>query len=336
MPYTEEQENYFKLITLIYSIGANVNRELLQKFLNSRNITLEQFINDHQHEIYHFVYNDKCCQCKTKPLPLNDSGVISRSQMKIVFEYPSNDRLDNHKQERTGQLCCLKAIRNVELKDLDFTLIKFFLVNFCHQIFWDCLLENVEQTFSEFLEANVHKVYHLSVDKICCCRCNDDREIPKKRINESQFRKIYKKGRSPCHHSYCSCQYSIQSDLTLSLLIQRDNNLATELTRYFCSCRKCLENIYENRNKIAHSSQGSINNDIFLDSWEETATNILDIAKALNKESEYDGQLETLRNEPTNKDSLITILLNIIKTSDHVCIDFVFTCFIKGITHKHQ
>lgn len=320
MPYTEEQENYFKLITLIYCIGANVNRELLQKFINSRKITLEQFINDHQHEIYHFVCNDKCCQCKTKPIPLNESGVISRRQMQIVFEYPSNDRVENHKKERTGHLCCLKAIKNVELKDLDFTLIKFFLVNFCHQIFWDCLLENVEQTFSEFLEANVHKVYHLSVDKICCCRCNDDREIPKKRIDESQFRIIYRKGRSPCHHSYCSCQYSIQSDLTLSLLIQRDNNLATELTRYFCSCRKSLENIYNNRNKIAHPPESSINNVTFSDIWNETATNILEIAKALNKQEQYDSQLTKLRDEPTNKDSLITLLLNLRKTSDHVCI----------------
>lgn len=239
--------------------------------------------------------------------------------MQIVFEYPSNDRLDNHRQERTGQLCCLKANKNVELKDLDFTLIKFFLVNFCYQIFWDCLLENVEQTFSDFLEANVHKVYHLSLDGICCCRCNVDRDIPKKRINETQFEIIYKKVRLPCQ-LFCSCQFGIQSGLTLSLMIQLHKDLTTKLTRYFCSCRKSLENIYNNRNKIAHPPESSINNDTFSDIWNETATNILEIAKALNKQEQYDLQLIKLRDEPTNKDSLITLLLNLRKSSDHVCI----------------
>ncbi|XP_071150604.1 uncharacterized protein [Mytilus edulis] len=320
MPYTQEQENYFKLITLIYCFGANVNRELLHRFLHSTNTTLEQFINDHQHEIYHFFCNAKCCQCKKKAIPPKPK-VINHHQMLSIFENSHTDRLDNHQNQRTEQLCCLKANKSVELKDLDFTLIRFFLVQFCYQVFWDCHLKNENKSFSAFLLENVHKVYHLSVDKICCCMCNVDRDIPDRCIHQKQFEIICKQGSLPCPHPFCSCQYTIQSDLTLSSLIQQDTDLTTKLTKHFCSCLKFLENIYENRNKIAHHPNCCINNDTFWDIWNETKPNILEVAKALDKENEYKADLQELIDGPSNKLVFLTVVLNLLKTSEHVTVN---------------
>lgn len=318
MPYTQEQENYFKLITLIYCFGTNVYRDLMHSFLHSTNTSLEKFINDHQHEIYHFFCNGNCCQCTTKIMS-SKPKIISRKQMLSIFENSQTNRLDNHQSERKGQLCCLKANKSVQLKDLDFTLIRFFLVEFCYQIFWDCHLKH-DKSFSAFLEENVHKVYHLSVDKIRCCMCNNDRDIPSMCIHQKQFEMICKQGTSPCLHPFCSCQFTIQSDLTLSSLVQQDGDLTTKLTKHFCSCRKYLDNISENRNKIAHHPDCSINNDNFWKIWNETKPNILEIAKALDKENEYRVDLQELIDGPTNKLLFLTLVLNLLKTSEHVCI----------------
>lgn len=117
----------------------------------------------------------------------------------------------------------------------------------------------------------------------------------------------------------------IRSDLTLSSLIQQDTDLTTKLTKQFCSCRKYLENIYENRNKIAHHPDCSINNDKFWEIWNETQSNILKVAKALDKENEYTIDLQELIDGPTNKVLFVTVVLNLLKTSEHVCIVYILS-----------
>ncbi|CAC5389389.1 unnamed protein product [Mytilus coruscus] len=235
--------------------------------------------------------------------------------MLIIFDKNSN-RLDKHEHQKQG-LCCLKANKNVKLTDLDLTFIRFFLVNFCHEVFWECHLRYVKKTFSDFLDKSVHKVYHLSVNNISCCKCNLDRDIPVKRINESQFEILFKKEGTPCQ-AYCSCVYKINSGITLPLLLDRDKDLTTELTRYFCLCHKYLEDITAIRNLIAHaSSECSVNDDIFLQFWDTTADNIIGIAKALDLHNDYDAKLKELRNECSNS-YCQTCLVDLIKKTDHV------------------
>ncbi|VDI44515.1 Hypothetical predicted protein [Mytilus galloprovincialis] len=315
MPYNQQRENFFKLFTLVHLHGTNINRHLLEMALKS--MTFEDFINYHQHEIYHFFTNSQCCQCKKNPVSkMPSTCILKKPQMLIIFDKNNSIRLDKHEHQKQG-LCCLKAKKDVKLTDLDLTFIRFFLVNFCFEVFWDCHLSYVEKTFSDFLNESVHKVYHLSVSKISCCKCSPENDIPVKRINTSQFEILYKKEGRPCQ-AYCSCVYKINSGITLSFLLDKDKDLTTELTRYFCQCHKYLEDLTTIRNSIAHaSSECSVNDDIFLQLWDKTADRIIGIAKALDLHKDYDAKLNELRNECSNS-YCQTCLVDLIKKTEHV------------------
>ncbi|CAG2193261.1 unnamed protein product [Mytilus edulis] len=214
-------------------------------------------------------------------------------------------------------LCCLKANKNVKLEDLDLTFIRFFIVNFCCQIFWDCHLEYVKKCFSVFLNDNVHKVYHLANANVCCCKCNNDRDIShQRRITESQFGIIYETDGKTCHR-HCSCQYRIKKVISLSLLIDQDKKLYTEITRYFCSCQKHFEDIIAIRNKIAHASFAlNIDDEAFSKLWNATANNILGIAKVLGLNDKYEPQLQELKKECSHS-YYLKCIIDLIKTSEH-------------------
>ncbi|XP_063411197.1 uncharacterized protein LOC134694132 [Mytilus trossulus] len=314
MPYTQPQENFFKLFTLVYLHGTNISRQLLQMFIDSKRFTFEAFINNHQHELYHFSSNTLCCQCEKNTI-LPKKLLLDKTQMLIIFDKDSI-RIDKHEQQKQG-LCCLKANKNVKLDDLDLTFIRFFIVNFCCQIFWECHLQYAKKCISVFLNDNVHKVYHLAFANVCCCKCNNDRDIShQRRITESQFGIIFDTDGKTCHR-YCSCQYRIKEGISLSLLIDQDKKLYTEITKYFCSCQKHFEDIIAIRNEIAHASFAFITNDEKLSKlWTATANNILAIANVLGVNDKYEPQLLELKEECSHS-YYQKCIIDLIKTSEH-------------------
>lgn len=312
MPYTKQQENFFRLLTLICMHGTYICRQLLQKCINTKSPKFEEFINYHQHEIYHFFSTNRCCQCDEKT-KLPEKPILDRTQMLIIFNKDSN-RLEKHKIRKERELCCLKANEDVDLAALDLTFVRFFLFNFCTKLVWTIFLQNDETRFESFMNKHVHKVYHLAHKKVCCCKCNSDRDIPEQRITEDKFGILFEIVDTACQ-SECSCKYKIKKNITFSSLKNGDKPLFTALT--WCLCLNHPKSINSIRNTIIHKLAGCINDDKFKEFWDITENNILGIAKALDLHDDYAKQVQELKKE-CNNTYCETSLVELLKNNKHV------------------
>lgn len=311
MPYTKQQENFFRLLTLICLQGTRICRKLFEKCI--KDTTFEEFINDHQHEIYHFYSTNQCCQCdENTKMPIKP--ILDRTQMLIIFNKDSN-RLDKHKRQTKREFCCLKANKKVNPAGLDLTFVRFFLFNFCMKLVWKIYSTYRKKSFASFMNENVHKVYHLAHENVCCCKCNSDRDVPKQRITEAKFGSLFEKVDTACQSGSCSCQYKIKKDITFSSLVDGDETLFKELT--WCLCLNHPKNINSIRNSIIHTLVGCINDDEFKEFWDITENNILGIAKALDLHDDYAKQVQELKKE-CNNTYCETSLVEWLKNNKHV------------------
>lgn len=151
-----ERNNFYKSITGI-GIATQSVCQVFEKYLTSNGQSLEDFINFHQHDICHLCYNKfKCPHC-TPGYQLSYEKVLCLDQLDDLFD--SGLKLPCHISGNLPKFYCCKSRIGIQIKDLDLTLIRCLLVNFCQDLFWtDCLKGG---TFEDFLHNRKHDIFHM-------------------------------------------------------------------------------------------------------------------------------------------------------------------------------
>ena len=57
-------DNYIRILCLVFETAPYALGKLMLQYLNRTNMTLPDLINKHQHEIYHYFTDKKCCRNK--------------------------------------------------------------------------------------------------------------------------------------------------------------------------------------------------------------------------------------------------------------------------------
>ena len=129
---TQEQEYFYRHTTLILDNTKETFVDFLDFYLQQQGKTLQQFIEQHQHFIYHLCYNKyPCCQCPPHTRPhTKGSRVIHLPQLDILLD-KHGGKLPNHNPgSPSAPHCCSPVNPGLTLEKLDITLLRVLLVNF--------------------------------------------------------------------------------------------------------------------------------------------------------------------------------------------------------------
>ncbi|XP_052106536.1 uncharacterized protein LOC127739013 [Mytilus californianus] len=127
-----QRENFYRTSSVIVEHGKEVLVLLLDDDLSTRNITLIDFIDQNQHEIYHLCYNeDPCCKCTGGTLSRNTPSqrVLLPSHLDILFD-KTKPKIAGHNFKSRSKLCCSSAKQSLTTACLDLTLLRCLLINF--------------------------------------------------------------------------------------------------------------------------------------------------------------------------------------------------------------
>jgi hypothetical protein len=257
-------------------------------------MTLPDLINKHQHEIYHYFTDKKCCICEATPSKCR--SVIRKEQLMELFDTSlTGKRLTLHKYENTQRYMCCCYANTIAVENLDLTLLTFLMINFFGDEFWICFLEKYENDFEKFLSDEKHKLFHLWKLKVACCECRTGYSCPDVAIIRiDQFEKMYEKIPSKCPiKDTCTCHFKPKCGLTFKELERRDKVLFTSLTNYFCNVRKAIEAISNIRNsRIAHVKSMDMSKNDFESLWKLMKDSLLEIAASIQSETEITQRIE--------------------------------------------
>ena len=284
------KDNYFRILCLVFETTPYLLRKLMLQYLNRTKITLPELIHKHQHEIYHYFTDKKCCICTKTPTP--SRSVIKKEQLMELFDTsPNAKRLAGHNFRHQSVCCC--STKDIVVEDLDFTLLKFLMINFCGDEFWICFLEKYENDFEKFLSDEKHTLFHLWKLKVACCECRTGYSSPEVTfIGKHQFRKMYVKTPGKCSIED-TCHFKPEHGLTFKELKRRDKVLFTSLTNYFCNVRKAIETISDIRNtKLAHAKSLDMSKNEFESLWKLMEDSLLEIAASTQSETETTQRIE--------------------------------------------
>lgn len=284
------KDNYFRILCLVFDTAPYVLRKLMLQYLSRTNMELPELINKHQHEIFHYFTDKKCCIC-TKT-PTSSGSVLQKEQLVELFDTsPSAKRLAGHHFRKQSVCCCLA--RTIVVEDLDFSLLKFLMINFCGDEFWICFLEKHENDFEKFLSDEQHTLFHLWQQNVACCECRTGYSCPEVAfIGKHQFRKMYVKIPGRCRLED-TCHFKPERGLTFKQLKKRDKVLFTSLTNYFCNVRKAIETISNIRNKrLAHAKSMDMSKNEFENLWKLMEDSLLEIAASTQSETETTQRIE--------------------------------------------
>jgi hypothetical protein len=82
---SKERENFNKSSTLIVDHAKDSLVDVLERHLIINSLSFEDFINLHQHDIYHLCFNKRrCCQCP-QGYVLPNSRVLHPPQLEILL-----------------------------------------------------------------------------------------------------------------------------------------------------------------------------------------------------------------------------------------------------------
>ncbi|VDI15409.1 Hypothetical predicted protein [Mytilus galloprovincialis] len=127
----KDQDNYVRNLVVIANYGKEALACLLEYEVTSKHLSLEDFVNSNQHDIYHLCFNKKkCCQCVQgwkACVPTN--RVLRESQLEIVLN-KNISRYPCHKTKNVSDFCCCQALHNLTTERFDVTLLRCFLTNF--------------------------------------------------------------------------------------------------------------------------------------------------------------------------------------------------------------
>jgi hypothetical protein len=132
---SKERENFYKNSTLIVDHAKDSLVDVLELHLTLNNLSFEDFINLHQHDIYHLCFNKRrCCQCPAQGYISPHSRVLHPSQLEILLDKNGVAR-SCHVPGRRDDFCCCLAKPGVTTNVLDITLARCLLINFCDDVF---------------------------------------------------------------------------------------------------------------------------------------------------------------------------------------------------------
>ncbi|CAC5382292.1 unnamed protein product [Mytilus coruscus] len=297
------RNNFYRIATLIIDHGADVMRSLLDQFIQKKYISLKDFVSKNQHELYHQFTNDICCQC-SKYYQRPYKQVISSWQMDTLFE-TNGSKFSCHKPISKCEYCCSTVKQNLQINNLDITLLKFFLVTYFEEEFWqNCLTDGL--SFHDFLNSNKHDIFHLVQLNVPCCLCilnNPDYTVMvatgKERLNKVQWEAMfattdqYSAHSETCVDDRNPCSVSATIGISLSSLNGRTRMI---ILSKFCIMMKHIDQLVHARNTVfAHAIKGELTDDNFKEFWEEIENSILYLAKITNKDLEIKQRILELR-----------------------------------------
>ncbi|CAG2242595.1 ASB14 [Mytilus edulis] len=151
-----QRNNFYKSISGI-GIATQSACHVFEQYLISNGQSLEDFINLHRHDICHLCYNKVRCPHCTTGYHLPYEKVLCTDQLNDLFD--SGLKLPCHAFGNLPKFYCCESRMGIQIKDLDLTLIRCLLVNFCQDLFWiNCLNGGI---FEDFLNNNKHDIFHM-------------------------------------------------------------------------------------------------------------------------------------------------------------------------------
>ncbi|VDH89333.1 Hypothetical predicted protein [Mytilus galloprovincialis] len=126
------RDNFYRCMTLIVDNGNEAAWELLDFYLSKQGTTLKDFIENHQHEIYHLHYNyGRCCRCKFKTVKKPRTRILYEAQLDILLDTKGkNIPCKLPTKSCTHTINDHYANANIATNQLDLTLCRCLLINF--------------------------------------------------------------------------------------------------------------------------------------------------------------------------------------------------------------
>lgn len=284
-------ENLVRLVVFLLYPVTPVVQNLMEHYLRIVKKTLSELINEYQHEIFHLYSNNRCCQCvRCNDQPKKSKLVLNRTQMELLFN--TDNRRAGH---NNGDLCCCYS-HPIDTKQLDITLLKCLLINYCNDVFWDDNLKiRDSNNFEDFLRNNQHDIYHLWQHQVTCCQCHPDYYRPTSRhINEAEFLKMFTFHKKKCNLED-TCAYQVKSGIQYSE-IKSQFRLFSKLSNKVCPLRKTFDKIADIRNSIFHNNGKMPSDETFEEYWDILKKSVIDIQDVIGSKTcteEHIDQLKT-------------------------------------------
>lgn len=302
-----ECNNFYKSITGV-SIATQSTCHVFEQYLTSKKQSLEDFINHHRHDICHLCYNKVKCPHCTTGYQLPYEKVLCLDQLDDLFD--SGLKLPCHILGNLPKFYCCKSRYGIQIKNLDLTLIRCLLVNFCQDLFLiDCLKAG---TFEDFLNKSKHDIFHMWQVKQNCCQCHAGYVYPceKRKLLEYEWKILFNNSITPCNfHTNVSLPSSCSVAASSGIMWQQLNSKLRMTLLDFCELKKDLEKLIKLRNNIqghraacemTHMTDAEFN-DKWMDIEDVTCSlirhGILDTSIATQIEDEQIRELATLKNK---------------------------------------
>lgn len=320
-----ERENYFRHSMLVVDHSKDAFNSLIDKDLRGKNITFENFLDQKKHEIYHCCYHEKCCKCLTAGnLPSKRTKRLTNVQFDLLY-YKKN----NPYCSITGNvphLCCIDVKSGISTEIIEITLSRWLIVNYCSDVFWKECLQGL--SLEQFLNDNVHLVYHLWQFSTPCCSCPYRFQLPSRQvINDKHLKMMFDGCSSPpaCRkrkymgNTNCICPMSAKQGI-------RENDLHPELQQkllgYMVSARQAVETIIEIRNNTyGHIQNTRISNEDYKKIRIKTEKALLDIGQFCGKISQVKAAINDVQQKPLDHGLMLkytSILSESIEVSGYI------------------
>lgn len=294
----KERENFYRGTTLIVDNTKTSFIDLLELHLSRSNISFEDFINQHQHQIYHLCYNTrKCCQC-TSGYILPNNRILHYPQLEVLYDKYA--KKPSHSLRNRNDFCCAKTKTGITTDLLDITLTRTLLVNFCQDVFWYSCLIIPSLTLEDFLNQNKHTIYHLREPNVPCCQCPHGFIFPVKGqlLDLHSWKFLFNLPELPC-----PLHRMVPSDLVCTLSASRGidvRHLSDYLTKLLieqcCPLRKTIDMLIQMRSKIqGHASEGKIADADYGGYILDIESGIMEIAKVCKNEAAAKQSLSDLK-----------------------------------------
>ncbi|XP_076111634.1 uncharacterized protein LOC143079894 [Mytilus galloprovincialis] len=296
--------NFYKIVTLFVDIVANTKRALLEHHLASARTTLPTFIDQHKHELLHMCYGNKLCTQRNPRCTLRKMNGFNETLLEKMFT--KLDTLYNRRDEHNVDVRFITK-ENVSVNDLDITILRILLVNFCSETLWaNCLSDN-SITLYDLLTEHKHDLYHLWESDDCCC-CDGNYALPStpNKIMKKDWCALYpKENTPPCANAIFFgkaddirvCVRKPERTITPKDL--HTMRLSSLILNRYCSLTKAIEKLAKSRNNVfAHAVKAEMEDKEFDTIFNKTYKDILTIAKVCNKENETRDMLIALKNNP--------------------------------------
>ncbi|XP_071140749.1 uncharacterized protein [Mytilus edulis] len=284
----KERENFYRGSTLIVDNTKTSFVDLLELHLSRNNISFEDFITQHQHQIFHLCFNTKkCCRC-FQGFNLPNNRILYYPQLEILFD--KNAKKPGHNLGNRSDFCCARTKTGITTDVLDITLTRSLLVNFCHDVFWFSCLTLQSQSLPEFLNKNKHHIYHLREPNIPCCQCPPGfiSPVAGPLLDLQSWKVLFNLPELPCplHRmvpSDFSCTVSASQGIAVTDL---GDKLTKVLIEQCCPLRQTIERLIQIRNKVqGHASDGRISEADYGGYKLDITSGIMEVAQVCRNEA---------------------------------------------------